>query len=64
MVLFIEELNKKEFLPVTMELLTFDKLHQSPQSPQESGYLSVADLVISHAMTNGILLVLIDSCYN
>lgn len=45
-----------------MELLTFDKLHQSPQSPQESGYLSVADLVISHAMTNGILLVLIDSC--
>lgn len=49
---------------MTMGIWTFKKIHQSPPSPQGGGYLSMADLVISHAMAKGILLVLIDSCYN
>lgn len=39
----------------------FNKLHQSPQG---GGYLLVVDLVISHAIANRILLVVIDSGYN
>lgn len=47
-----------------MELWTFDKLDRSLCIPQEGGYLSVADFAISYAMANGILLFLINSCYN
>lgn len=49
---------------MTMKLQTFDKLDLTPYIPQEGGYLSVADFVISHAMANGTFLFLIDSCYN
>lgn len=44
-----------------MGIWTFNKLHQICQGGQ---YLSVTDLVISHAIANGILLVLTDSYYN
>lgn len=36
-----------------MGIWTSKKFHQSPPSPQGGGYLSMADLVISHAMAKG-----------
>lgn len=40
-------------VPGNMGIWTFKKFHQSPPSPQGGGYLSMADLVISHAMAKG-----------